>query len=127
MAEPAQKLDFQHLMEELRDEDGVHISPERFARALKIGKQDLARLAKVHRNTVQRFPHSSQLQQFLRDSLRVLKAATVFAGGDYLRAIYWFRNDAIQPLKHKTAEELVSEGQTDKVLHYLDTLHAGTG
>ena len=118
---------FQQFLMELRDPDGVHIAPLRFAEALKLRQEELAALAHVHHNTPRNFPHSLQLQRYLRDAVRVLSAASEFAEDDFLRAVYWFRNDPIQPLWYKTAETLVSEGRTEQVLMYIDSLHAGTG
>lgn len=118
---------FQQFLMELRDSDGVHISPSRFAEALKLAQGELATLARVHHNTPRHFPHSLQLQKYLRDAVRVLSAASNFAEDDFLRAVYWFRNDPIQPLEYKTAEVLVSEGRTEQVLMYIDSLNAGTG
>lgn len=117
---------FQQFLVEVRDPDGLHISPSRFAEELKLANGELAALAHVHHNTVRNFPHSLQLQKYLRDAIRVLSSASDFADDDYLRVIYWFRNDPIQPLGYRTAETLVSEGRTEQVLMYINSLNAGT-
>lgn len=117
----------QQFLAGLQDPDGVHISPSSFAKELKISNQELAELAHVHRNTVRHFPHSAQLQSYLREAVRVLSAASELAGNDYLRVIYWFRNWPIQPIEYKTAESLVSEGRAEQVLRYIDSRYAGTG
>jgi hypothetical protein len=73
----------------------------------------LAKLARVHRSTIYKAPDTEQLQKFLRNSVRVLVAATNFSG-DLNRAVFWYRNHPIDVLDYKTAEELVSEGRTDQ-------------
>lgn len=117
---------FQQFLMELRDADGVIISPSRFAKVLNLTSKELAVLAHVHHSTLRRRPHSSQLQMYLRNAVRVLSAATDFAEGDFQRALYWFRHQPIRPLDHKTAETLVSEGRMEQVLEYIGSLNAGT-
>ncbi|HEY4367104.1 MAG TPA: hypothetical protein VGN07_07685 [Steroidobacteraceae bacterium] len=97
----------------------------RVADELDIEKQQLAELAHVHRNTVSRMPRSPQLQKFLRESIRVLAAATDFNGSSK-KAAFWFRNQPIADFGYRTAEALVSEGRADDVLRYIEILDAGS-
>lgn len=101
------------------------IAPDRFATALQLRQQDLARLAHVHRTTVSEAPANVKLQQFMRDALRVLSAAMSMTG-DRDRAIYWYRNTPIPEFKHQTAEHLVSTGRTDAVVSYLQSIESGS-
>lgn len=127
MVTQANTAGLRQFLAELQDEDDVHVSPRLFSKQLRLSNGELASLAHVHYSTVRHFPHSAQLQKYLRDAVQVLAAASELAGDDRLRAIYWFRNDPIGPLGYKTAETLVSEGHTEQVLRYVDTLYAGTG
>jgi len=45
--------------------------------------------------------------------------------GDIDKAIYWFRNEPIADYRHKTAADLVAEGQLGAVLAYLEDLRHG--
>jgi hypothetical protein len=52
------------------------LSPKRFSQAMHIDLQTLAGQAHVHRNTINRAPESESVQRFLREAVRVLRAAT---------------------------------------------------
>lgn len=118
-------LDFQAFAEELRAADQPVIAPDRFAAAFQLRQQELAQLAHVHRTTISDAPANAKLQQFMRDTLRVLSAAMDVAG-DRARAIYWYRNTPIPEFEHRTAEQLVSAGKTDAVVSYLMSIAAGS-
>ena len=100
------------------------ISPERFALATSVDLKTLARNAHVHRNTISRAPESESIQNYLRESLRAIRAATDIAGS-VESAIYWFRNNPLPVFDYKTAEMLVSEGRTDALIKYIQSLQAG--
>lgn len=76
-----------------------------------IDVQTLATQAHVHRNTISRAPASESVQKFLREALRVIRAAHDLSG-DVVRAIFWYRNEPLPPFGYKTAEQLVSEGRS---------------
>ena len=97
---------------------------ERFGDVLSIDVQTLATQAHVHRNTISRAPASESVQKFLREALRVMRAAHDLSG-DVGRAIFWYRNEPLPPFGYKTAEQLVSEGRTEDVLRYVGSLEAG--
>lgn len=116
---------FDGLLGQLKDDTRpANISPVKFATALDYSLQEVAELAHVHRNTVRNNPYSPDLQRTMRDSMRVLQAAMDLRGnvGD---ALFWFRNHPIRDFERKTADRLVSEGKTDAVLSYLESLEAG--
>lgn len=117
---------FEHFVEYLR-ETGTPaplLSPKRFSQAMHIDLQTLAEQAHVHRNTISRAPGSRGVQDFLREALRVIKAATDL-NGDLNKALFWYRNEPLSVFGYKTAERLVSEGRTDDLLRYVTSLDAG--
>src|SRR5690349_15702800 len=120
---PASEDRFQRFAEFLRDPDNPApvLSPRRFSEALHIDLQTLADQAHVHRNTISRAPGSRGVQDFLREAMRVIKAATDLVG-DLDRALFWYRNEPLSAFGYKSAERLVSEGRTDDVLRYLASL-----
>jgi len=122
----AYRKTFDAFLSSLRDPDvgaGV-LSPKRFSEALSVDLQTLAAQAHVHRNTVTRAPASPSLQNFLREAVRVIRAATDLCG-DVDQAIFWYRNEPLQAFAYKTAEQLVSEGRADDLIGYVMSLEAG--
>lgn len=123
---PALSHGFDGLVDFLRDQEigASTLSPKRFGDVLSIDVQTLATQAHVHRNTINRAPASESVQKFLREALRVIRAAHDLSG-DVTRAIFWYRNEPLPPFGYKTAEQLVSEGRTEDVLRYVESLEAG--
>ena len=117
---------YQHFVEFLKDPDTAApvLSPKRFSQAMHIDLQTLAEQAHVHRNTISRAPGSRGVQDFLREALRVIKAATDL-NGDLNKALFWYRTEPLAVFGYKTAELLVSEGRTDDILRYVTSLEAG--
>ena len=117
---------YQHFIDYLRDPDtsAPVLSPKRFSQALNIDLQMLAEQAHVHRNTISRAPGSRGVQDFLREALRIIKAATDLTG-DLNKALFWYRTEPLALFGYKTAERLASEGRTDDVLRYVSSLEAG--
>jgi len=116
---------FMGFAEEFRASDQPVIQPERFAEALHLRLQDLAKLAGVHRTTVTETPANARLQGFLRNALRALSAAYEVTH-DRDRSIFWYRNTPIPEFDHRTAEQIVAEGKTDAVIRYLTSISAGS-
>lgn len=118
--------DFAQFMASLREPTSIApiISARRFAVALHIDMQTLARLAHVHRNTVSRLEGSESVQKFLREALRIIRAATDISG-DVQSTLFWYRNEPLPIFDYKTAEQLVSEGRTEDLLRYITSLEAG--
>ncbi len=125
-AVPAFHENFDAFMDFLRDRElgAAALSPKRFIEVLGMDLQTLANQAHVHRNTLSRAPASESVQRFLREVLRVIRAAADLSGG-IERALFWYRNEPLQPFEYKTAEQLVSEGRTDDLLRYIVALEAG--
>ena len=123
---PVFHRNFDRFLAFLRDEElgNVALSPKRFSEVVSVDLQTLAAQAHVHRNTISRAPGSESVQRFLRQALRAIRAATDLSG-DIERALFWYRNDPLPPFGYKTAEQLVSEGRTEDLLRYLQSLEAG--
>jgi uncharacterized protein (DUF2384 family) len=100
------------------------ISPRRYIQILRLDVQTLAAKAHVHRNTITRAPETESLQCYLRESLRVIRAASDIAGS-VEKAIFWFKNNPIPIFNYKTPQDLVSEGRTDEMVRYAQSLQAG--
>ncbi len=123
---PSFHHNFDGFMEFLRDNEhnAVALSPKRFSEVFNVDLQTLAAQAHVHRNTLARAPTSESVQRFLRETLRVVRAAADLSG-DVEKALFWYRNEPLQPFSYKTAEKLVSEGRTDDLVRYIASLEAG--
>lgn len=123
---PAFHKNFDGFMDFLRDRElrGVALSPKRFCEVINIDLQTLALLAHVQLSTLKLAPASESVQRFLRETLRVIRAATDLSG-DIEKALFWYRNEPLQPFEYKTAEQLVSEGKTDELASYVASLKAG--
>jgi hypothetical protein len=123
---PAYGRTYAEFMAFLREpgEPATALSAKKYIVALNLDLQDLANQAGVHRNTVGRVPSPKSVQDFLRQALRVIKAA-VDLNGDMHNALFWYRNEPLPPFDYKTAEKLVSEGRADDVLRFVTSLEAG--
>jgi uncharacterized protein (DUF2384 family) len=124
---PIFRNDFNSFVEFLRDTTiGLPtLSPSRYSEVMHIDLQTLASQAHVHRNTLQRAPASESVQRFLREAIRVIRAA-LDLNGDLERTIFWYRNMPIPTFEYKTAETLVTEHRTEDLLRYIDSLEAGS-
>jgi len=102
------------------------VSPSKLASRLNMSVNDLALVAKVHRNTVRTHPESPRLQEFMRDVLRVVVAAEAITR-DRDKAIYWMKNQSLPTFGHQTAFELITEdrARVKDVLGYLNSIESG--
>ncbi|MGC4062242.1 MAG: DUF2384 domain-containing protein [Aquabacterium sp.] len=101
------------------------LSPKQYVAALKIDLQDLADQAHIHRSTIVHAPHSKAVQDYMRQMLRVIKAAVDLNGDDVYNALFWYRNEPLTPFDYKTAETLVADRRADDVVRFLTSLQAG--
>ena len=117
---------FQHFVQFLREAkiSAPMRSPKRLSQAMHFDLQALAEQAHVHSNTIIHAPGSRGVQQFLREALRVIKAATDL-NGDLNKALFWYRTKPLSGFGYKTAERLVSEGRTDDLLRYVASIEVG--
>jgi hypothetical protein len=117
--------DVERFMASLRaPEDPASFSPGAMARALDLTTQRFARLAGVHQDALSNSPQRPELQQTMFDIVRVLSAAADLCGS-VEQAIFWFRNQPIDELRHFTAMELVEQGRAQAVVDYIEA--TGTG
>ena len=122
---PVFERDFERLVDFLNDDSKrPFISPRRFALVFNFDMQSLAAAAHVHRDTVQRAPESEHLQHYLRESIRIVRAAAD-ASHSIEKAIYWYKNYPIPSLGYRTGQEIVSEGRSEDLIRYLQSLQAG--
>jgi hypothetical protein len=91
------------------------ISPRRFSEALNVDLQALADLAQVHRNTLQRAPGSAHVQDYLRNALRVIRAASEQLDG-IEAALFWFRNEPLPAFGYETPAQVVSRQGPEPLL-----------
>ncbi|MDN5925492.1 MAG: hypothetical protein L0I29_00260 [Hyphomicrobiales bacterium] len=110
-------------VDSLQEPRTPYISPKRLSQALGVKVANLAQLTGVHRNTL-RNPASERLQGRLREMVKVISAATELTG-DVDKAIYWYRNEPIADYGHRTAAELVADGQVEAVLAFVRDLENG--
>lgn len=106
------------------DRDSGLLSPERVGAALHMPMARLAKLAKLHRNTLQRHPDAPAVQTRLGEVARIVAAAADLLG-DTGRAVVWFRHQPLAGFDGRTAEELVADGHADAVLTHLELLRDG--
>lgn len=115
---------FDRVLETLREKGSPNLSPARIADRLALQVQELATTAGVHRNTLRTHPDSPKLQQFLRNLVRVLSAASEIQP-DVEQAFFFIKNSPIPSFDHKTAYQLVSEDRTEDVIGYLASIESG--
>ncbi|MEG3166307.1 hypothetical protein U1701_17095 [Sphingomonas sp. PB2P19] len=108
-------------LDDIRDAD--IIAPRRMAERLKLPLSQLAKLARVNRNTMTAKPQSPAVQVKLGEIARIITRAADLAQ-DEGKAIIWFK---YQPLAGfgKTPETLVEEGHGDLVIEDLERQAAG--
>lgn len=117
--------DFPGFLASLKATDSrTALSPTELARALEVPAQRLARLARVHRNTVSLAPSSPKLQEALGDVVRVLSAASQLTG-DVDKALFWFRNQPIPEFGHRTPMQVIEQGKVQPLVDYIDSISAG--
>jgi uncharacterized protein (DUF2384 family) len=101
------------------------ISPKRIGDALHMPLAEVARLAKVHRNTLAQKPESPVVQERLGEVARIIAAAADLIEGDTGRAVVWFRHQPLAGFDGRTAAELTAAGHGDAVLAHLEMLRDG--
>jgi hypothetical protein len=111
-------------LDQVTDRQGVFL-PLRMSQMLRIPMSHLARIAKVHRNSLSQHPESSAVQVRLGEVARVIATASDLLGGNTPKAIVWFRHQPLSGFDGQTAEELVADGHTSAVLAHLETLRDG--
>ncbi len=101
------------------------LSPTRYMSLLGIDAKTLARNARVTVSAVTRTPGDANIQRYLRNNLRVIKAAYDLSGGDLAKSVHWFRTEPLPMFGHRTPEQMVCAGETDDVVRLIDSFYAG--
>lgn len=125
-AVPVFEQNFDQFLHYLQDSETgtTSLSPKRYGQILRLDMQTLATQAHVHRNTISRAPDAESVQRYLRESVRVIRAAADVTGS-VEKAIFWFKNNPLAPFDYKTPQELVSEGRAGALIRYIQSLQAG--
>jgi hypothetical protein len=110
------------LLSDIRE--GDYVSPQRMSQRLHVSLTDLAKLARLHRNTLAKHPDSPVVQKSLEPLVRILATAEEMTG-DADKAIVWFRHQPIAGFGGRTALQLVEEGHAHAVLAHLEDLRDG--
>lgn len=112
-------------LDSVSDRSHGTISPKRLGDALRLPLAEVARLAKVHRNTLARSPRSALVQGRLGEVARIVAAAAQLVDGDVARAVIWFRHQPLAGFDGATAAELAAAGHAEAVLTHLRMLGDG--
>jgi hypothetical protein len=112
------------VVESMREPGTSRYSATRVADLFGLQQQDIATLAKVHRNTVRTRPESERVQAAARDLMRLASAA-LEVQPDADRAIFLIKNHPIPEFRHKTLLQLVEDGRIDDAVGYLESIGAG--
>ena len=96
-----------HFLASVTDPHGAGLAPALVGNALKMSVADLARVTRLHRNTLTRRPQSPAVQARVGEVARIVAAAAELIGDD-ARAAVWFRHQPLAGFAGRTAEELVS-------------------
>ncbi len=111
-------------LDAVTDQEGI-LSPLRMSETLKIPMSHLARITRVHRNSLSQHPGSVAVQGRLGEVARIIATASDLLGGNTGKALVWFRHQPLSGFDGQTAEELVADGHADAVLAHLATLRDG--
>jgi uncharacterized protein (DUF2384 family) len=81
---------------------------------------ELSQVIRMHRNTLTKRPNSPNVQSRLGQVARIISRAAAMTGGNFNRAVIWFRFEPLAGFNHKTAEQLVAMGHANAVETHLD-------
>lgn len=103
---------------------GARLSPTKLGKALSLSQADMAKLLRLHRNTLLRKPHSDLVQSRAGEVATILTAAAELVG-DMPRAVLWFCVQPLAGFSGRTARELVAAGKGEAVRRHLEMLRDG--
>ena len=111
-------------LSEVTGEKGV--SADRLSAALHITKSELAIAAGLSRDAVSKAARSNSVvtQARLREVSEIINRVIPWAGSE-LAAYAWYRSQPLPSFGDASAEELVRQGQGEKVRAYLGRIAAG--
>lgn len=117
-------LGLSDILENLREPGTSRLSATSVAHLFDLQLQELAELAKVHRNTLRVHPESPKLQRALRDLVRLLCAAQVLQP-DLTRAVFLLKNTPLPTFGHETPLELMAADRVNDAVEYLESISVG--
>lgn len=102
------------------------VSVDKLSAALHITKSELAIAAGLSRDAVSKAArsHSVTTQSRLREMSEIINRVIPWAGSE-LAAYAWYRSQPLPSFGDATAEELVRQGQGERVRAYLGRIAAG--
>jgi len=106
------------------DNGTPYLSPQRISERLGVTLTELAKLAGVSRNTLTGKVSARRVDAALSPLVRILASASEMSG-DERRAAIWFKHQPIPGWSGKTAQDLVRQGDAEKVLEYLEAVRSG--
>ncbi|BCJ04239.1 hypothetical protein PRtIB026_A07180 [Pseudomonas sp. RtIB026] len=107
---------------------GAPYSVERYIEIFRLSPAVFADHVAAYRRSKQGAASESDTeatQRYIADVLRVILAVDE-SGVTIERAITWFRLEPLPTFKQQTAEQLVSQGQVERVLQFLASWQAGS-
>lgn len=116
------------LIDRLCPTTGAPYSVERYVEIFRLSPAEFAGHAATYRRSKQGVASESDTeatQRFIADVLRVI-SAVVESGVAVERAITWFRLEPLPTFEQQTAEQLVSQGQVERVMQFLASWQAGS-
>lgn len=114
----------QQIAELFREPGQTYLSPAKFAATLELDLSVLANALGVHRNTMRLHPESPRTQERMRDYNRVF-LGLVNLKPDVRDAAFHMKNTPVRVLGQRTLFEAVKDGDTEKVLRYLQSISGG--
>lgn len=117
--------DFPSLVKFLVDDSAVRsVSIARFTAVIQWDLRMLAEKLDVDYNEVTQAMVSKRLQQYMKQSLKVLHA-TFIINRNVENTIVWFKGAPIPTFGGRTPADLVAEGRTNNLLRYIQSLEGG--
>ena len=112
-------------LDDVTDPLGVFFLPARFSEAMRIPMSHLARIAKVHRNSLSQHPDPGRPRLASGRSPGSSRPRPIFSAATPPKRSSGFCHQPLSGFEGQTAEELVAEGHTQAVLAHLETLRDG--
>ncbi|EMM3098263.1 hypothetical protein ACF8LF_27755 [Pseudomonas putida] len=116
------------LVDYLCNTKGATSSSERYNKVFGLNPAEFSAQLATYRHSQSdgaTTPEAEAALRFITDALRVVMTVTE-SGVAIERAIVWFRQDPLPAFGGRTAEQLVSHGQVERLLQFLASWQAGS-
>jgi len=120
---PHEAESLQTLWNELRAQDLLLAST--FISFMGLSTAHLATLAGLQETLIARSPSNERLQGFMRQSLEILGLLIDNQDLEPRSAVEWYRRTSLVELGGETAEHYVSQGHSQAVRRYIESVTAG--